>query len=351
VYSTKDWILNYLKTKLIAEISGNHLGSLENCISLINAAKQAGASAVKIQTYKPETMTLPLRTPSFSISKDHELWGGVSLFDLYKKAHTPWEWHENLFNFARQIGIQIFSTPFDKSAVDLLEELNTPLYKIASLESGDIPLIKYIAKTQKPIIASTGASTLSEIDDLVNAVLSEGNKNLTLLLCTSAYPTPIDQVHLMRIDLLKERYNLPVGLSDHTLGSTASLAAVAKGASVIERHFILDRQQGGPDSAFSLEPEELAALSAEIIEIELSLGIKEWKIQHDESESRRLRRSLIITKKVFKGEKVSLENVKSLRPAIGLQPKFFEDVVGYTFNEDFEIGTPLTFGIISRETN
>lgn len=351
MYSTKDWILNYLKTKLIAEISGNHLGSLENCISLINAAKQAGASAVKIQTYKPETMTLPLRTPSFSISKDHELWGGVSLFDLYKKAHTPWEWHENLFNFARQIGIQIFSTPFDKSAVDLLEELNTPLYKIASLESGDIPLIKYIAKTQKPIIASTGASTLSEIDDLVNAVLSEGNKNLTLLLCTSAYPTPIDQVHLMRIDLLKERYNLPVGLSDHTLGSTASLAAVAKGASVIERHFILDRQQGGPDSAFSLEPEELAALSAEIIEIELSLGIKEWKIQHDESESRRLRRSLIITKKVFKGEKVSLENVKSLRPAIGLQPKFFEDVVGYTFNEDFEIGTPLTFGIISRETN
>ena len=343
--------MNYLKTKLIAEISGNHLGSFDNCISLIKAAKLAGASAVKIQTYKPETMTLPLGTPSFSISKDHELWGGVSLFDLYKEAHTPWEWHENLFDFARQIGIQIFSTPFDKSAVDLLEELNTPLYKIASLESGDIPLIRYIAKTQKPIIASTGASTLSEIDDLVNAVLSEGNKNLTLLLCTSAYPTPIDQVHLMRIDLLKERYNLPVGLSDHTLGNTASLAAVAKGASIIERHFILDRKQGGPDSAFSLEPEELAALSSEIIKIELSLGKKEWEIQQDESESRRLRRSLIITKKVFKGEKVSFENVKSLRPGIGLQPKFFEDTMGYTFNEDFEIGTPLTFDIISKETN
>ena len=340
-----------MKTKLIAEISGNHLGSLDNCISLIKAAKRAGASAVKIQTYKPETMTLPLRTPSFSISKEHELWGGVSLFDLYKEAHTPWEWHEYLFDFARQIGIQIFSTPFDKSAVDLLEELNTPLYKIASLESGDIPLIRYIAKTQKPIIASTGASTLSEIDDLVNTVLSEGNKNLTLLLCTSAYPTPIDQVHLMRIDLLKERYNLPVGLSDHTLGNTASLAAVAKGASIIERHFILDRKQGGPDSAFSLEPAELAALSVEIIDIELSLGKKEWEIQQDESESRRLRRSLIITKKVFKGEKVSFENVKSLRPGIGLQPKFFEDTMGYTFNEDFEIGTPLTFDIISKETN
>ena len=343
--------MNYLKTKLIAEISGNHLGSLDNCISLIKAAKQAGASAVKIQTYKPETMTLPLRSPSFLISKEHELWGGVSLFDLYKEAHTPWEWHEYLFDFARQIGIQIFSTPFDKSAVDLLEELNTPLYKIASLESGDTPLIKYIAKTQKPIIASTGASTLSEIDDLVNAVLSEGNKNLTLLLCTSAYPTPIDQVHLMRIDLLKERYNLPVGLSDHTLGNTSSLAAVAKGASIIERHFILDRKQGGPDSAFSLEPAELAALSVEINKIELSLGKKEWEIQQDESESRRLRRSLIITKKVFKGEKVSFENVKSLRPGIGLQPKFFEDTLGYTFKEDFEIGTPLTFDIISKDSN
>lgn len=338
-----------MKTQLIAEISGNHLGSLERCLALIEAAKLAGASAVKIQTYKPETMTLPLRTPDFLISKDHELWGGQSLFDLYKEAHTPWEWHENLFDFASQIGIQIFSSPFDKSAVDLLEDLNTPLYKIASLETGDIPLIRYIAKTKKPIIASTGASTLSEIDELVEAVLSEGNKNLTLLLCTSAYPTPTDQVHLMRMDLLKSRYELPVGLSDHTLGNTASLAAVAKGASVIERHFIIDRQQGGPDSSFSLEPGELAALSAGIIEIELSLGINNWEIQPNESESRRLRRSLIITKKVFKGEKVSIENVKSLRPGIGLQPKFLEEIIGYTYNEDFEIGTPLTFDIISKE--
>ena len=346
----KNWNQNYLKTKLIAEISGNHLGSIDNCISLIEAAKLAGASAVKIQTYKPETMTLPLRTPSFSITDEHKLWGGRSLFDLYKEAHTPWEWHKELFDFAKHIGIQIFSTPFDNSAVDLLEELNTPLYKIASLESGDISLIRYIAKTQKPIIASTGASTLNEIDDLVEAVLSEGNRNLTLLLCTSAYPTPIDQVHLMRMDLLQERYNLPIGLSDHTLGNTASLAAVAKGASVIERHLIIDRRLGGPDSAFSLEPAEFSELSAVINEIELSLGVKRWEIQLDESESRRLRRSLIITKKVFKGEKVSIENIKSLRPGIGLQPKFFGEILGYTFNEDFEIGTPLTFDIISKET-
>ena len=339
-----------MKTKLIAEISGNHLGSIDNCLSLIEAAKRAGASSVKIQTYKPETMTLPLRTPSFSITDEHKLWGGRSLFDLYKEAQTPWEWHKELFDFAKHIGIQIFSTPFDNTAVDLLEDLNTPLYKIASLESGDISLIRYIAKTQKPIIASTGASTLNEIDDLVEAVLSEGNRNLTLLLCTSAYPTPIDQVHLMRMDLLKERYDLPIGLSDHTLGNTASLAAVAKGASVIERHLIIDRRLGGPDSAFSLEPDEFAELSAVINEIELSLGLKGWEIQLDESESRRLRRSLIITKKVYKGEKVSLENIKSLRPGIGLQPKFFREILGYTFNENFEIGTPLTFDIISKET-
>ena len=336
-----------MKTQLIAEISGNHLGSLERCLTLIEAAKLAGASAVKIQTYKPETMTLPLRTPDFLISKNHELWGGQSLFDLYKEAHTPWEWHANLFDFARQIGIQIFSSPFDKSAVDLLEDLNTPLYKIASLESGDIPLIKYIAKTQKPIIASTGASTLDEIDDLVEAILSEGNTNLTLLLCTSAYPTPIDQVHLMRMDLLKERYNLPIGLSDHTLGITASLAAVAKGASVIERHFILDRQQGGPDSAFSLEPRELTELAAGINEIELTLGEKEWEIQSAEWESRRLKRSLIITKDVRKGERVSEFNIKSLRPDIGLPPKFYSKVLNMYFLADYNIGTPLSLDKVS----
>jgi pseudaminic acid synthase len=336
-----------LKTKLIAEISGNHLGSIDMCISLIEAAKLAGASAVKIQTYRPETMTLPLLTSNFLISENHKLWGGRSLFELYEEAQTPWAWHKKLFDFARKIGIQIFSTPFDKSAVDLLEELNTPLYKIASLESGDIPLIRYIAKTQKPIIASTGASTINEIDELVEAILSEGNTNLTLLLCTSAYPTPIDQVHLMRMDLLRERYNLPVGLSDHTLGNTASLAAVAKGASVIERHFILDRQQGGPDSAFSLEPMELTELAAGIEEIELTLGKKGWEIQSDESESRRLKRSLIITKDVKKGERVSEINIKSLRPNIGLPPKFYYKVLNMYFVDDYTIGTPLSLDKVS----
>jgi pseudaminic acid synthase len=335
-----------MKTKLIAEISGNHLGSIDICMSLIQSAKNSGATSVKLQTYKPETMTLPLRTPDYLISKNHKLWGGNSLFDLYEEAHTPWQWHKDLFDYARQIGIQIFSTPFDKSAVDLLEELDTPLYKIASLETGDIPLIKYIAKTQKPIIASTGASTLEEVDDLVETVFSQGNTNLTLLLCTSAYPTPIDQVHLQKMDVLKERYNLPVGLSDHTLGNVASLAAVAIGATVIERHFILDRSQGGPDSAFSLEPKELSDLSIQIKQIEESMGNREWEIQPDESESRRLRRSLIISSEVKKGDIVTEKNVKSLRPAIGLEPKFLDAVIGKKFTNDFQCGHPLNWDSI-----
>jgi pseudaminic acid synthase len=332
-----------MNTKIVAEISGNHLGSLDICLSLIKAAKISGASAVKLQTYKPETMTLSLNSPEFSISKNHNLWGGESLFNLYEKAQTPWIWHKELFEFANQIGIEIFSTPFDKSAVDLLEELNSPLYKIASLETGDIPLIRHIASTKKPIIASTGASTLQEIDELVETVFSEGNEKLTLLLCTSAYPTPLTQVHLKKMDLLRNRYQLPVGLSDHTLGLTASLAAVARGATVIERHFTLDRQDGGLDSVFSLEPNELTNLIKQIEQVELCLGNEEWTIQPDESESRRLRRSLIITKSVQKGEKVSTDNVKSLRPHIGIEPKHLDKVLGRNFSDSFDAGTPLTF--------
>ena len=335
-----------MKTSLIAEISANHLGELKIAKKLILAASEAGATHVKLQTYKADTMTLNLDSADFSISDNHKLWGGRSLYELYEEAHTPWEWHEELFEFAEELGIRIFSSPFDKTAVDFLENLDISMYKIASMESGDIPLIKYIAKTQKPIIASTGSSTLEEIDELVSTVNSEGNKNLTLLLCTSAYPTPQNQVHLARIDLLRERYNVPVGLSDHTLGNSASLAAVAMGATVIERHFILDRSQGGPDSAFSLEPRELSDLSRKIEQIEESIGNRDWEIQPDESESRRLRRSLIIVKDVKRGDVVTEKNIKSLRPAIGLEPKFFDDVVGKKFTSDFKCGHPLSWTAI-----
>jgi pseudaminic acid synthase len=331
-----------MKTKLIAEISANHLGDLNIAKKLIRAAKGSGATHVKLQTYKADTMTLNLNSTDFSISKDHKLWGGRSLYGLYEEAQTPWEWHKELFELAEELEIEIFSSPFDKTAVDFLENLDISMYKIASMESGDIPLIKYIAKTQKPIIASTGSSTLEEIDELVEAVQSEGNKKLTLLLCTSAYPTPQNQVHLARMELLRERYNLPIGLSDHTLGNSASLAAVAMGATVIERHFILSRSQGGPDSAFSLEPNELRDLSIQIKQIEESVGNKLWEIQPDESESRRLRRSLIITVDVQKGELISDLNVKSLRPNIGISPKFYGEVIGKRFNAAFSAGTALT---------
>jgi pseudaminic acid synthase len=337
-----------MKTKLIAEISANHLGDLNIAKKLIHAAKDAGATHVKLQTYKADTMTLNLDSTDFSISKEHKLWGGRSLYGLYEEAHTPWEWHKELFKLAEELGIEIFSSPFDKTAVDYLENLDISMYKIASMESGDIPLIKYIAKTQKPIIASTGSSTLEEIDELVEAVHSEGNKKLTLLLCTSAYPTPQNQVHLARMELLRERYNLPIGLSDHTLGNSASLAAVAMGASVIERHFILNRSQGGPDSVFSLEPNELLDLSVHIKEIEESVGNKLWEIQPDESESRRLRRSLIIIKNVIEGEKISDLNIKSLRPNIGISPKFYEQVLGKTFNAAFDAGDSLTLDKITE---
>jgi pseudaminic acid synthase len=337
-----------MKTKLIAEISANHLGDLNMAKKLIHAAQESGATHVKLQTYKADTMTLNLNSTDFSISKEHKLWGGRSLYGLYEEAHTPWEWHEELFELAEKLGIEIFSSPFDKTAVDFLENLDISMYKIASMESGDIPLIKYVAKTQKPIIASTGSSTLEEIDELVEAVHSEGNKKLTLLLCTSAYPTPQNQVHLARMELLRERYNLPIGLSDHTLGNSASLAAVAMGATVIERHFILNRNQGGPDSAFSLEPNELRDLSIHIKQIEESVGNKLWEIQPDESESRRLRRSLIITVDVQKGELISDLNVKSLRPNIGISPKFYGEVIGKRFNAAFSAGTALTLDKITE---
>jgi pseudaminic acid synthase len=340
-----------MKTKLIAEISANHLGDFNLAKKLIEKASEAGATHVKLQTYKADTMTLPLKSADFSISKEHKLWGGRSLYDLYEEAHTPWEWHEELFTIAKKLGLEIFSSPFDKTAVDFLENLNISMYKIASMESGDIPLIRYIAKTQKPIIASTGSSTLDEIDELVEAILSEGNNKLTLLLCTSAYPTPQNQVHLARMELLRERYKLPIGLSDHTLGNSASLAAVAMGASVIERHFILNRSQGGPDSSFSLEPNELKNLSIHIKQIEESIGNKFWEIQPDESESRRLRRSLIIIEDVKKGEVISDLNVKSLRPNIGISPKFYDQVLGKTFTAAFSAGTALTFDKIVEESN
>jgi len=332
----------------VAEISGNHLGSLDRAKELVIAAAKSGASAVKFQTYTADTMTL--NVDSFRVSDGHELWGGKKLYDLYKEAHTPWDWHSELFELCRSLNVIPFSSPFDLSAIDFLESLNTPMYKIASLETSDHLLIKTAAETGKPIIISTGATTWQEIEDLVDVIKKTGNKNFTLLLCTSAYPTEPKDVNLNRIKLLREKFNCKVGLSDHTLGIGVSVAAIALGATVIEKHFTLKRSDGGPDSSFSMEPNEFRFLVEEGNRAFEALGKHNWQLQDSENESRRLRRSLYIVKNVKKGDRVTSENLRAIRPGGGCSPKFLMDLLGKYFLEDYSIGTPMNpnFVVINR---
>lgn len=337
---------NFLKTKIVAEISANHNGSIHEAKKLIEAAAQIGVKYVKIQTYTPDTITLDIDNDDFRISSDHKLWPNRRLYDLYREAHTPWDWHRELFELGSKLGVTIFSSPFDQTAVQFLESLNCPIYKIASLETGDISLIKTIAKTGKPIFASTGASTLEELDLMVETIYSNGNKNLTLLLCTSSYPTEFTDVSLNRMDFLQKRYKVNVGLSDHTIGDEVAVAAVAKGAKVIEKHFILNKDSQSPDSAFSLTPEEFLIMIRKIQETEKILGKEEWNIQKGESFSRGLRRSLIVFKDVLAGEIVSEANIGSYRPNIGIEPKFLDAVIGKKFKFNTKKGSPLLFEII-----
>ena len=326
----------------IAEVSGNHLGSLTRAKKLIYAAAHAGASAVKFQTYTADTMTLDIDNPEFQVSKDHELWGGQNLYSLYKDAHTPWDWHEELFALCKELKVIPFSTPFDITAVDFLESINTPMYKIASLETGDLSLIQKVAETGKPLIISTGATFLEEIEDVVNLVAQVGNKNLTLLVCTSSYPADPSDAHLRRIETLRTRFGVNVGLSDHTLGVGVSIAAIALGATVIEKHLTLLRSDGGADSAFSMEPLEFAALVREGTSAAAALGSSTWSVQKSEKESRRLRRSLYIVKDVAAGELVSTVNVRAIRPGNGAAPKNLNFFIGKKFKEDYIQGTPMS---------
>lgn len=331
----------------VAEISANHLGDFERAKKLVHAAIEAGASAVKFQTYTAKTMTLDIDTNEFQISPEHPLWGGRKLFDLYDEAHTPWDWHKELFDICRKANVIPFSSPFDSTAVDFLETLNAPMYKIASMETGDIPLIKQVAGTMKPLIVSTGATKWDEIEELVHVVKDVGNNDLTLLVCTSSYPShPVD-AHLHRIGLLREKFNVKVGLSDHTLGIGVSLAAIALGASVIEKHFTLRRTDGGADGAFSMEPLEFANLVKEGTSAALALGNYEWSLQASEKESRRLRRSLYITKNVVAGEMVNHENVRAIRPGGGCAPKLLTEMIGKKFLEGHKIGTPMNPEFVS----
>ena len=323
----------------VAEISANHLGSLSRAHQLVEAASRVGANSIKLQTYKAETMTLNLS--KFRVSSDHNLWGGVNLYQLYEEAMTPWEWHKELFLHASELGIEAFGSPFDRGAVDFLEGLNCPIYKIASLETGDVDLIEYAASTGKRMIISTGASTLEEIERAVEAAELVRDK-LTLLVCTSSYPAEPADAHVNRIITLREKFNVDVGLSDHTLGIGVSVAAIALGATVIEKHLTIKRSEGGHDAAFSLEPEDFKLLVEEGNRAHAALGSSEWSIQSSEAESRRLRRSLHIVKSVNKGEIATRENVKALRPNTGGPISDLQQILGKRFKSHLNAGDAAT---------
>jgi N-acetylneuraminate synthase len=331
---------------IVAEVSANHLGSLERAHSIIRAVASSGATHIKFQTYTADTMTLNVYGPAFRIGDDHELWGGRSLYSLYQEAHTPWEWHAELFAESRRLGLVPFSSPFDTTAVEFLESLSPELYKVASMEIGDVPLIRRIAQTGRPMVMSTGTATLDEIDDAVTGARAAGCSDITLLLCTSSYPARPADAHLERMALLRERYGLPVGLSDHTLGTAVSVAATALGAVLIERHVTLRRADGGPDGAFSLEPEELSRLVEETRAAYEAVGDLEWHRIDAEGTSRDLKRSLYISEDSAAGDLLSPANIRSIRPAGGLPPKHYDEVLGRRLRIAARRGTPLTWDMI-----
>ncbi len=324
---------------LVAEISANHNGQLNKALEIMRAAKQAGAHAIKLQTYTPDTITLDCEKSDFLIKSGP--WQGYKLYDLYKQAHTPFEWHKTLFDHARKLDITCFSSPFDESAVDLLEDLNAPAYKIASFEAIDLPLIKYVANTGKPMIISTGMANLTEIQEAVDTALSNGCSELILLHCISAYPAPIAESNLRTLQDLASRYPVVVGLSDHTLGTTAAVTAVAMGACFIEKHFTLSRKDPGPDSAFSLEPNEFKSLCQSSHDAWSALG----KVGYEQKESEKIntlfRRSLYFVKDIKKGGTVTRDNIRSIRPGFGLAPKHFQEIIGKTLLNDVERGNPV----------
>ena len=311
---------------IIAELSANHNGSMETALEIIKQAKLCGADAVKIQTYTADTITLNSKNDDFMIRGG--LWDGESLYELYQKAHLPWEWHKPLFDYARDLGITMFSSPFDSTAVDLLEDLNAPAYKIASFEAIDLPLIKYVASTGKPMIISTGMADVNEIQEAINAAQEGGCKELAILHCVSGYPAPSEDYNLRTIPNMMERFGLVTGLSDHTLDNTTAIASVVLGASIIEKHFTLDRSAGGPDDSFSLEPADLTALCRDSKTAWAALGQVDYGRKASEQGNSQFRRSLYFVKSLKAGDIITEDAVRSVRPGFGLAPKFLDEVVG-----------------------
>jgi pseudaminic acid synthase len=331
---------------IIAEMSGNHNQSLERALKIVDAAADSGADAIKLQTYTPETMTVDMQGGLFEIDDTDSLWSGRNLFDLYKEAYTPWEWHKTIFDHARKRGLVVFSTPFDETAVDFLETLNVGAYKVASFENTDWPLLRKVASTRKPVIMSTGLATLADIDEGVRVLRDAGCEDLVLLKCTSTYPATPEKTNLLTIPHMRQAFDCLVGLSDHTLGIGVPIAAVALGACIIEKHFTLKRSDGGVDSVFSIEPSELTALVTEVRRAFQGMGEVYYGIQDVEKNSLRFKRSLYAVKDIKEGEIFTKENIRVIRPGDGLKPRYYDKVLGKSARTEIKSGTPLSWDII-----
>ena len=333
------------RTFVIAELSANHNQDFDRAVEIIKAAKWAGADAIKLQTYTPDTITLDCDNEYFQI-KQGTIWDGTTLHKLYQGAYTPWDWQPKLKKIAEEEGLICFSSPFDYTSVDFLEKMDVPAYKIASFEINDIPFIEYIASKGKPVIMSTGIATLKDIEEAVNACRRVGNNNIALLKCTSAYPSPLEDINLRVIPNMKETFDVVVGLSDHTMSNTISLGAVALGAKIVEKHLTLRREDGGPDSKFSMEPEEFKSMVDGIREMEKALGKVTYQLTEKQRNSREHSRSLFVVKDIKSGEKFTKENVRSIRPGFGMETKYIDDIIGKEAKVDIEKGTPMSWDLI-----
>jgi len=335
------------KPFIIAEMSGNHNQSLENALAIVESAANAGCSALKLQTYTPDTMTLDCNSPDFIINDPKSLWYKRNLYDLYREAMTPWEWHKPIFDKCKQMGLLPFSTPFDSTAVDFLEKLDCPIYKIASFENTDIPLIKKVASTGKPVIMSTGMASFEELEESVNCLKENGCNDITLLKCTSSYPASPETCNLLTIPDMQKRFGVDIGLSDHTLGIGVSVTSIALGVTVIEKHFTLSRADGGVDSAFSIEPEEMKKLVDEVNIAWLALGKISYGISSDsEEKSKKFRRSVYASENIKKNQKFTSVNIRVIRPGFGIAPKYYDEIIGKKATENILKGTPLNWSLI-----
>jgi len=332
-------------TYIVAELSCNHLQQFDLAVKTIEAIAKTGADAIKIQTYKPDTMTIDCDKPDFRISQG-TIWDGVTFYSLYEEAYTPWEWQPKLQKVATDLGLDFFSSPFDSTAADFLEKMHVPVYKIASFEIRDIPLIRHIAKKGKPMIISTGIADLADTKLALKVCKEEGNTQVALLKCTSAYPTPLEDVNLLTMPDLARKFKVVAGLSDHTLEHFVAVAAVALGASIVEKHVILKRSQGGPDSKFSMEPDEFAAMVRDIRNVEKSLGVVKYDLSASSEQAKTIGRSLYVVEDIKKGDEFTAENVRSIRPGYGLAPKHLPDVLGKTANRDIERGTQFSLAFV-----